>query len=301
MENSLEHVLNRDAPPGPDFLASLELRFSAEAPQILARAARTLDSVSHILGLSHDETAILSQGFMAYHLLFVETALELNGAPLLSIDDAAVLQLLALIHWRNVDVLHDADRLELDVDRHRELAEHASVYVRERSERLGIDWAGWPGKQYQAFQTDVRSAKPSEALPAKDLTETFLRDHFEHEPGIRASFLFFMPRHLLRIKEADLDWYSFYTFVVTLDDDLDDALADAIAGRNTPTVRYLTSLGVFNPGRARSFPTYCRFLTTFLVHQLDLCMQLAIREQLKAAFINLAVLRDFTLQKLQEV
>ena len=43
-----------------------------------------------------------------------------------------------------------------------------------------------------------------------------------------------MPAHVLRVKETDLAWYRFYTFVVTLDDDLDDVLADAIAGRNTP-------------------------------------------------------------------
>jgi hypothetical protein len=301
MENSLEYALGGDGPPGPDFLISLKAHFSAEVPQALERADQTLDQVSHILSFSHDERTILNQGFLAYYLLFVETALELRGVPLLSTDDAAVLQLLALIHWRSVDALHDADSLDLDSKRHRELAAQASAYIQQRAEGLGIDWAGGPGKQYRAFQIEVRSPKPSETLPTKDLTEAFLRDHFEHEPGTRGSFLFFMPAHVLRVKEADLAWYSFYTFVVTLDDDLDDVLADAIAGRNTPTVHYLTSLGALSPGKARTFPKYYRFLTTFLIHQLDLCMQVAIREQFKAAYINLSVLRDFTLQKLQEV
>ena len=31
-----------------------------------------------------------------------------------------------------------------------------------------------------------------------------------------------MPAHVLRVKETDLAWYRFYTFVVTLDDDLND-------------------------------------------------------------------------------
>jgi len=301
MEKSLEYALVEDAPPGPDFLTSLKARFSAAAPQVLERADQTLDQVSHILSFSRDERTILNQGFLAYYLLFVETALELRGAPLLSTADSAVLQLLALIHWRSVDALHDADSLDLDSNRHRELAALASAYIRARAEGLGIDWVGGPGQHYRAFQTAVRRPRSSETLPTKDLTETFLRDHFEHEPGTRGSFLFFIPTHVLRVIEADLAWYRFYTFVITLDDDLDDVLADAIAGRSTPTVRYLTSLGAFDPGKARRFPKYYRFLMTFLIHQLDLCMQIAIREQFKAAYINLLVLRDFTQQKLQEV
>lgn len=289
-----------DVPPGPDFLKALEARFAESLPQALVRGSTALQQLKHVLDLSSEEWAVLRQGLLAYYFLFVETILELNGSPLVRDGDIAELQLLALTHWRNVDALFDSDALQLSSHRHRELATAASALMRGRAKDLGIEWDASPGQEYLAFYHGSEPKSLGPAPSGGEIVEAFLEEQFVKEPCGRMSFLHFVPQHAVRAVPLEMVWYKFYVSVVSLDDDLDDVLADAIAQRETPVVRFLNRLGAFRPGKAGAFHRHLLFLYDYLLRQFDLCIELALRDHRTAALLALRTLREAAERKLEE-
>jgi len=290
-----------DVPPGPAFLDGLEQAIEQTAPDLLDRAHANLERIRTGVGLAAEEWDLLRRGVLAYHLLFVEPALELRGAPLVAVDDAAEMQLLSLLHWRSVDALADTDNLQLSTYRQREIAFATSTRIRERAKSAGVDWQGPPGQQFRAFYQGSEMVPLGAAPAGAEITAAFLQEQFVLEPKGRMSFLFFTPQHLLRAADDEITWYKFYVSTLSLDDDIDDLLADAVAQRQTPVVRYLTRLGVFSPGRARKLPSYIRFLSEYLIRQLELCIRLAKQMDKRAALSVLSTLERSVQCKIQRM
>jgi hypothetical protein len=286
--------------PGPDFLVALETRFANALPQALVRADATLRKVQALLGLTLDEWSVLHRGILAYYLLFVETALELKGSPLTRNDEIAELQLLALLHWRSVDALLDTDSLQLSSNRHKQLAHAASELIRERAQRLGIEWTGSAGQRYRAFYAGSKGKILGASPSGTEIVEAFLEEQFIREPDGRMSFLHFTPEYVLRADASDMVWYKFYVSIISLDDDIDDLLADATARRETPVTRLLTRVGAFRPGKAAGFHRYLRFLANYLVRQIDLSIELALRDSRTAGFLTLSTIREAVSRKFEE-
>ena len=255
--------------PGPEFLPELEQRIRERSPEVVDLAEASVSKLEATLAFTAAEHACLDRGLLAYHLLYVAPVLELAGTSLVPDEEIAELQIVSIFHWRCIDALQDGDRLLVNADRHRQLALECIERFARGAIGAGLEWRGSVGREHWRFFQSVPGRELPADAPGAEIFDAFLNEVLDTDPTWRGSFLFTVPTHIACLGASKLRLYRYLVALLTLDDDLDDVLDDAISGRLTPVVRFLARSGLLRAGRAADLYRHLLILARFLRDRLD--------------------------------